>query len=82
MQVSMVMILALTGLGCENKPSDASDTVPAVFDQGFAAPLPSFQGSWSHARELCELVRLDSLSGDPASPVFRARVAPWRGLAC
>jgi hypothetical protein len=44
MQVSMVMILALAGLGCENKPAGASDTLPAVFDQGHAAPLASFQG--------------------------------------
>ena len=29
MQVSMVMILALTGLGCENKSADAPETVPA-----------------------------------------------------
>jgi hypothetical protein len=44
MQVSMVMILALTGLGCENKSADAPDTVPAVFVQGDAAPVASFQG--------------------------------------
>jgi hypothetical protein len=44
MQVSMVMILALTGLGCENEPAGARDTLPPVFDQGHAAPSTSFPG--------------------------------------
>ena len=30
MQVSMVMMLALTGLGCQNKPPGASDAVPVT----------------------------------------------------
>jgi hypothetical protein len=45
MHLSMVMIIALAGLGCENKPTSASEP-PALPDyQVVSPPIPSFQES-------------------------------------
>ena len=44
MQVSMVMILALTGLGCQNKEATASETVPVTSCQIAPPSMSSGQG--------------------------------------
>jgi hypothetical protein len=43
MQVSMVMMLALTGLGCQNKPVGASDSFAVTSYQTDSPPLSSYQ---------------------------------------
>ena len=58
MQVSLVMILALTGLGCQNKLADAGDAAAAVpayrtslsplsSDQGTGYPTATYSGSFA-----------------------------------
>ncbi len=45
MHVSMVMMFALTGLGCQNTPASASDAVAVTGYQVGYAPISSNQGS-------------------------------------
>jgi hypothetical protein len=47
MQLSLVMMLAITGLGCHNKTSVGIDAVQATDYQVDSAPLASYQGSGS-----------------------------------
>jgi hypothetical protein len=44
MQVSMVLMFALTGLGCQNKAATASDAIPATVYQIAPSSLSSGQG--------------------------------------
>ena len=43
MHLSMVMVMALAGMGCENKPDGASESPALAVYQVDSPPLPSFQ---------------------------------------
>lgn len=49
MQIPLVMMLALSGLGCQNGASDVIDTPPLPGHQIDAQPFNNSQGTWGAA---------------------------------
>jgi hypothetical protein len=44
MQIPFVMMLAITGLGCQNKANSVMDPLPLISSEVDSSPLPTYQG--------------------------------------
>ena len=75
MQGAILMLVAVTGLGCQNKPIDSTDP-PAVLTPAPASPSPEAPAAETTASESPEAPAAETTATPPAYPRYFPETYP------